>query len=238
MIAFARLNPDSTGKLVAHAFSYEHMEFATYELLRRFAERVGDAQVAEAARTIGAQEAGMAERLQGAWSRAVEASLMEKRRAAASSEVTAYLRDARALEAQSLQFLRLAGGVAKTPELREILREHESQTREHQRLLERRLADLGSGPSRIHDAALRAGAVGIVGFFAAQPDTAVKLAGFAHALEAVEQAGYGLLATLADRAEDAPTADLAERIMQEERMAGERIAGSWDAVVEAQMNGG
>src|SRR4051794_14593294 len=42
MIAFARLNPDTPGKLTAHAFSYEHMELAAYELLRRAAERAGD----------------------------------------------------------------------------------------------------------------------------------------------------------------------------------------------------
>src|SRR5829696_7460082 len=30
MIAFAQLNPDTPGKLTAHAFSYEHMELAAY----------------------------------------------------------------------------------------------------------------------------------------------------------------------------------------------------------------
>src|SRR5262249_24839546 len=35
MIAFAKLNPDTPGKLTAHAYSYEHMELAAYELLAR-----------------------------------------------------------------------------------------------------------------------------------------------------------------------------------------------------------
>src|SRR5918997_2540866 len=52
MIAFARLNPDTPGKLTAHAFSYEHMEFAAYELLARAAERAGDRQVVELAQVI------------------------------------------------------------------------------------------------------------------------------------------------------------------------------------------
>src|SRR3954465_3717295 len=56
MVAFARLNPDTPGKLTAHAFSYEHMELAAYELLRRVAERAGDQAVVELARTIGTQE--------------------------------------------------------------------------------------------------------------------------------------------------------------------------------------
>jgi hypothetical protein len=47
-----------------------------------------------------------------------------------------------------------------------------------------------------------------------------------------------LLATLARRAEDPRTAELAERIRHEEQTAGERVAGSWDAVVQAQINGG
>src|SRR5438270_13815109 len=36
---FAKLNPDAPGKLVALAYSYEHMELAAYDLLRRLADR-------------------------------------------------------------------------------------------------------------------------------------------------------------------------------------------------------
>src|ERR671937_350833 len=39
MILFARVNPDTPGKLAMHAYSYEHMELAAYELLRRIADR-------------------------------------------------------------------------------------------------------------------------------------------------------------------------------------------------------
>ena len=54
MVLFARLNPDAPGKLAMHAYSYEHMELAAYELLRRVADRAGDAEVADVARRIGA----------------------------------------------------------------------------------------------------------------------------------------------------------------------------------------
>jgi len=37
MVLFAKLNPDTPGKLAMHAYSYEHMELAAYELLRRMA---------------------------------------------------------------------------------------------------------------------------------------------------------------------------------------------------------
>src|SRR5918997_4406270 len=78
MIAFARLNPDTPGKLTAHAFSYEHMELAAYELLARAADAAKDAALAELARGIGAQERAMGERLAGCFDQAVEASLREK----------------------------------------------------------------------------------------------------------------------------------------------------------------
>ena len=38
---FARFQPDTPGKLAAHAYSYEHMELAAYDLLGRLAKRAG-----------------------------------------------------------------------------------------------------------------------------------------------------------------------------------------------------
>src|ERR671935_2867154 len=49
-LLFARLQPDTPGKLVAHALSYEGLELASYELLLRVAERAGEENVADAAR--------------------------------------------------------------------------------------------------------------------------------------------------------------------------------------------
>ena len=51
MVIFARSQPDTPGKLVAHAYSYEHMEMAAYDLLALVAERVGDHETAEVARS-------------------------------------------------------------------------------------------------------------------------------------------------------------------------------------------
>src|ERR671914_2166365 len=75
MVLFARSQPDSPGKLTAHAFSYEHMEVAAYDLLALVAERAGDAETASVARAIREEESAMADRLAANFDRAVEASL-------------------------------------------------------------------------------------------------------------------------------------------------------------------
>jgi ferritin-like metal-binding protein YciE len=215
-----------------HAFSYEHMELAAYELLRRIAERAGDEAVQEIARRIGGQERAMADRLGRHWDRAVEASLREKGAEDIHKELVKYLRDAHALEAQALQLLESGPRIAEFDALAAVFRDHLDQTREHQRLVDERLAAHGSGPSRFQAGAMRAGVLNLGVFFKAQPDTPPKLAGFAYAFEALEIGAYELLSRVARRAGDEETAAVAERILAEERVAAERVAGTWDAAAD------
>src|SRR5215216_4516463 len=232
MILFARFNPDTPGKLAMHAYSYEHMELATYELLRRIAERAHDEPVRAMAERIGGQERAMADRIAAMWDRAVEASLHEKGAEDIEKDLVKYLRDAHALEGQALQLLETGPQLAELETLAEIFREHLEQTREHQRLIDERLSAHGSGPSRFQAGALRVGAMNLGGFFKAQPDTPAKLAGFAYAFEALEVGAYELLSRTARRAGDEETVRVAERILGEERVAAERVAGTWDAAAE------
>jgi ferritin-like metal-binding protein YciE len=232
MVLFARVNPDTPGKLAMHAYSYEHMELAAYELLRRIAERTGELGVAEVARRIGAQERAMADRLGAHWDGAVEASLREKGAEDAAKELVKYLRDAHALEAQAMQLLETGQKLADFDALAAVFAEHLEQTREHQRLVDERLAAHDSRPGRFQAGAMRFQALNLGGFFKAQPDTPAKLAGFAYAFEALEVGAYQLLARVARRAGDEETALMAERIRDEERAAGERVASTWDAAAE------
>jgi ferritin-like metal-binding protein YciE len=234
MIAFARLNPDTPGKLTAHAFSYEHMELAAYELLRRIAQRAHDEPVIELARVVGAQEQAMAERLAGCFDEAVDISLAQKDDPM-DEQLASYLTDARAIEAQAVQLLEAGPRIVGVPALADAFRDHLAETREHQRLLEDRLHARDEQPSRFQSTALRLGAVNLGAFFGAQPDTPVKLAGFAYAFEHLEIAAYELLRRVADRADDPETAAVAERILADERRAAERVAATWDAAVDAAL---
>jgi ferritin-like metal-binding protein YciE len=232
MILFARVNPDTPGKLAMHAYSYEHMELAAYELLRRIADRAGDPAVSEMAARIGEQERAMADRLARHWDGAVAASLREKGAEDVAKDLVKHLRDAHALEAQAVQLLETGPQIAEFEALAELFREHLDETREHQRLIEERLAAHGAGPSRFQSTAMRIGALNLGGFFKAQPDTPPKLAGFAYAFEALETGAYELLERVARRAGDEQTAIVAERIRAEEQATAGRVAGTWDAAAE------
>lgn len=233
MILFARVNPDTPGKLAMHAYAYEHMEVAAYELLRRIAELAGDEPVRAMADEIGGQERAMADRIAGMWDRAVEASLRDKDADDIGKDLVKYLRDAHALEAQAMQLLETGPQIAGFDALAEVFREHLEQTKEHRQLVDQRLAAHGAGPSRFQAGAMRAGALNLGIFFKAQPDTPVKLAGFAYAFEALEVGAYELLTRVAERAGDEQTVGVAQRILADERFASERVAGTWDAAVEA-----
>ena len=228
MLLFARSQPDAPGKLTAHAFAYEHMEVAAYELLRRIAERDGDEETAAVAGEIGAEEQRMADRLAASFDVAVEASLAEVDPDDLSEQLVEYLADAHAIEQQAIQLLESGPELVGDEELARLFRQHLEETRGHVELIEQRLEAHGAGASLAKDAALRAGGLNLGGFFGAQPDTTTKLAGFAFAFEHLEIAAYELLKRVARRAGDEQTVEVAERILAEERGAAEKIAATWD----------
>jgi ferritin-like metal-binding protein YciE len=230
MVLFARLNPDTPGKLAVHAYSYEHMELAAYELLRRMAERAGEEPVRDLAQRIGAQERAMADGSPSTgtapWTRRSRRRTRRPRRGGVK-----YLRDAHALEAQAIAPPRSR---PRVPRARERVPRRTSQ---------RRASTSGSStsacrssaavPARFQAGALRVGALNLGTFFKLQPDTPLKLAGFAFAFEALEAGAYEMLARTAERAGDTETAALARLINGQERAAAERVSGTWDAAVDA-----
>ena len=232
MVLFARSQPDMPGKLVAHAYSYEHMEMAAYDLLAQVADRAGDHETAEMARSIREQEATMAKRLEDNLDRAAEAALREVDPDDLDEQLNKYLRDAHAVEAQALQLLSQGAALANDADLRKTFENHLEETRSQQEAVRARLEARDTGPSRVKDVLLRVGGLNIGGFFGAQPDTPVKLAGFAFAFEHLEVASYELLRRVAERAGDQETARVAERIIGDERAAAAQFRARFDSALD------
>jgi len=228
MVAFAASQPDTPGKLTMHAFSYEHMELAAYELLKRLAERAGDEETAALATAIAVEEQRMAERLEQSFDVAVEASLAGADPGQLEAALLAYLRDVHALEGQAERLLKAGAERVDDEYLEAAFREHLVETRRHRERIEGLLEERGARPSLVKDAALKAGGLNLSAFFAAQPDSTTKLAGFAFAFEHLEVAAYELLQRVAARVGDEGVVAAAAEILAEERRAAERVAESWD----------
>ena len=235
MVIFARGQPDTPGKLAAHAFSYEHMELAAYALLERAAKVAGDEETARVAREIAEEEQAMADRLEAAFDAAVEASLRDLNPDDLGEQLNKYLVDAHAIEQQAIQVLEAGPKLVEDDELARLFREHLEETRGHERRVAERLEQRGAKPSKTQDVLLRLGGLNIGAFFGAQGDTTPKLAGFAFAFEHLEIAAYELLKRVAKRAGDERTVALADAILAEERAAAQSIASTWDRLMSQEM---
>lgn len=234
-VAFARAQPDTPGKLVAHGYSYEHMEEAAYALLGLLAERLAEPDVLDIAQRIGQQEQVMGERLEALFDQAVEASLQALQPDQLSEQLDKYLADAHAIEEQALALLRRSPKLAGDAALAGAYQEHLNETIGHRKLVERRLDARGAKPNSLKDAALRLGALNWGAFFAAQPDTPAKLAAFAYAFEHLEIATYELLRRVAQRAGDPETAETAERILGEERATATKLSSLFPQALDASL---
>jgi ferritin-like metal-binding protein YciE len=235
--AFAAAQPDTPGKLVVHAFSYEHMEEAAYDLLAQVADRAGDSATVEVARRIGDQERAMGDRLAGCFDRAAQAALARRSPSDLDTSLDKYLADAHAIEAQALQLLGRAPALAGSGELAAAYESHRLETEQHQRLVATRLGERGAKPSAFKDAALRIGALNWGAFFGAQPDTPAKLAAFTYAFEHLEIGAYEMLSRVAARADDQPTVGVAEEILAQENAAAETVRALFDKALDATLEG-
>jgi ferritin-like metal-binding protein YciE len=230
---FAKFQPDTPGKLASHAFSYEHMELAAYELLSRLAQRAKDEETAALAKDIEGQENEMARRIADNWEVAVNASLRDVDDP--GEQLDKYLSDAHAIESQAEQLLSKAIDIGGDPKLSQDYEEHLQQTRTHKALIEERLEARGASSNFLKDAAMKLGAINWGTFFAAQPDTPAKLAGFAYAFEHLEIGAYEQLRRVAQRAGDESVAGVAQTILPEERHAAETIWDGFDRALDASL---
>jgi ferritin-like metal-binding protein YciE len=138
-VLFARLQPDTPGKLHAHSLSYEALELSSYELLRGTAERAGASDVAEVADEIAGEERTMMQRLEGTFDRAVDASLRDVPVSDRNEQLRKYLADAHAIEEQAEALLERGPKLAGSETLAGIYAEHLEETRGHAEAIEARL---------------------------------------------------------------------------------------------------
>ena len=69
---------DKPGRNARDGYATEHMEIASYELLRRIAQKAGDEDTAKAAQEIIAEEQQMAKTIEQNWDKFTELSLREE----------------------------------------------------------------------------------------------------------------------------------------------------------------
>jgi ferritin-like metal-binding protein YciE len=69
---------EKAGRNARDGFATEHLEIASYELLRRIAQKAGDEETAEAAAQIIAEEKAMADVISSNWDKFAELSLREE----------------------------------------------------------------------------------------------------------------------------------------------------------------
>lgn len=235
MAMFARFAPDTPGKLVAHAYSYERMEMTVYELLARLAARAGDGETALTARMIQKDERTMADRLVALFDRAVDASVSVLDTDDVGEQLDTYLADAHAIETEAMKLLKKAPSLVGSSALAEAFEKHLEETEQHRALLETRLQARGASPSTMKDAALRMGAVNLGVLLKSQVDAPAKLAAFTYAFEHLEIAGYELLKRVAMRAGDDATAATAQGILLQERAAAAHIHDGLDEALDLSL---
>jgi ferritin-like metal-binding protein YciE len=69
---------EKAGRNARDGYATEHLEIASYELLRRVAQKAGDEETAQAATEIIAEEAAMAKLIEEHWDRFAELSLQQE----------------------------------------------------------------------------------------------------------------------------------------------------------------
>lgn len=234
-LLFAQAQPETPGRLLTHAYSYEAMEAAGYAMLAGFADAAGDARTAEVARNIEGQERTMMRRLEGRFDAADAASHRDTPADKMADHVRKHLREAHAIETQTSQLLARSESLLDAGPLANLCRQNLAQTEQHIGALEARLRALGDSASKIKDAALGLGGLQWSVFFQAQSDTPAKLVAFLYAVEHLEIAGYELLKRAAHRAGDVDTERLCDRTLAEERSAAQKLADHFNTAVQSTL---
>jgi ferritin-like metal-binding protein YciE len=150
-------------------------------------------------------------------------------------QLVAYLADAHALEQHVDAVLASALRMTDVPEVRGPVEHHKQETERHKALLEQRLEAHGASPSKVKDAGMAIGALGLGVFQRMRSDSVGKLARDAFVAEHLEIAAYEMLERVAARAGDEETAEVARRNKADEQAMAAKIASLWDLAVDLSL---
>ena len=150
-------------------------------------------------------------------------------------ELVKFLQDAHGMEQQSLQTLQAAVAVAGDPQLESLYQGHIMETQRHLELLKERLETRDESRSLMKDLSGRLAAAQIGAGAIADSDTPAKVVAIAYGFEHFEIAMYELLKRVAQRVGDHDTAEMAEKILVNERQAAEKLAASYDLALERSL---
>ncbi|MCC6907552.1 MAG: DUF892 family protein [Phycisphaerales bacterium] len=225
-LLFARALPETPGRLVAHSYSYEAMEWAGYEMLKRLAAQAEDAQVEHVAHEIAAQEHTMMERLEACFDRAEQASHGDTAPDEFGDQLRKHLKEAHALEMQANKLLERARHMSpQGANFDQACRNMLSEAREH----------AGSDASNVLDAAMAFGGFNWGVFFQVQTDRPAKMAAFAFAFLHLQIGGYELLLRFARRAGDGRSEQICRQVLGDKRALAARLGGTFDDAVEVTL---
>jgi ferritin-like metal-binding protein YciE len=141
------------------------------------------------------------------------------------------LTHAHAIEKQSIRLLTAATQFARDEEVADLYRALLAQAEGHAAIVAARLEAYGARPVDHADAGAGWAAVAHP-----VPDTPIRLAETAFALESHEVAAYRMLRELAERAGDERTALVADRILEQVEAAAALVADTFGRAVEATLD--
>lgn len=143
-----------------------------------------------------------------------------------------WLNNAYAIEMTQVKTLEAhADDAAELPEYESQLREHIEETREQAERVHNAIESLGGDVSTMKDISGQ-----VMGYFqgiAAEPfgDKLVKNAVAEHAAEHLEMATYQAIAVAATACQEDEVAEMAQEIMEQEKMTGEKLESTLEMVV-------
>lgn len=222
-LAFAKLMPESPGRLLAHSYAFEALEIAGYDVMARMADEIADVRSRDLAMEIRAEEASMLARLEKHFDAVEEESHRDADSADMPELVVKHLTEAHALELEAIKLFEKGLSISDDPVVKGYLESRLSEAENIANVVENHLKAKEADTSGLKDLAMKLGGLNWALFFKSQKDAPGKYVAFVSAMLHLQIAGYELLARTAKRAGDSDTVGVCRGVLQSKREAAERL---------------